>query len=121
MITATLLLNIPPNRKEEIHSRDAEELKKLGDFIKCSLTNNLIDDACLSTNVKVNDDSLNDLKYDNYDRYFVASQEHCKITVKLGRKQVLNHLVLKENSNLSQRIESFKVEFFEGIGADEIK
>lgn len=140
---ATLLLNIPPNRNGEIHSRDAEELKKLGDFIKCSFANNLIDDACLSTNVKVNDDSLNDLKYDNYDHYFVSSQEHCEINVKLSRKQVLNHLVLKENINLSQRIESFKVEFFEGeekvheieettigykkiipiegIGADEIK
>lgn len=109
---ATLLLNIPPTQDGKIHSRDMAELKKLGDFIRQSFANNLIEDAILSSNSETNQDVLNSLKNDNYDSYFESEIDSCEIIAKFAERQRITHIVLKENIKLSQRVENFKIEVF---------
>lgn len=109
---AMLLLNIPPTREGEIHKRDVEELTKLGDFLKTAFGNNLIGNGSIIASSTLDKHTIENVKVDNYESYYASSEEICEIIIELDKLNKINHIVLKENIMLSQRIEKFKIELY---------
>ena len=100
---ATLLLNIPPDKHGLFHRADVERLKELGDFIRTSFSNNLVEQAKLTaTPFQVGHDIEN-----------VRDDWNTQIEIRIQwqEEKKLEYLVLKEMISLSQRIEKFTISY----------
>lgn len=113
---ATLLLNIPPTTEGTIHSNDTRVLLQLGKFIKDSFTINYIKNANVVSESKSKIHDITNIKEDDYNQFFIAKHEKSDILIELPKKELINHIVVKENINMSQRIEKFTVTIFDDDG-----
>ena len=109
----TLLLNIPPMKNGKIHPTDIQNLKQLGDFIKESFSNNLVEEAGITTipPLDCREMSPEVLRTDDYETYFLNEAGTNKLVIKIKwiERKKLHYLVLKEAIPLSQRVEAFNV------------
>ncbi|MCL1820505.1 MAG: alpha-L-fucosidase [Oscillospiraceae bacterium] len=83
---AAFLLNIPPHPNGYISPCDAKRLEELGDWIRTSFTDNLLDGTVFST---------------SDDTYTVTAETERSVSPK--------YLVLQEDITRSQRVESFSL------------
>lgn len=87
---STLLLNVPPSKKGIIEERDAIRLKELGNYISDAFKNKILTDSYREIEEK--DEYVKEIKFDS------------PATVK--------RVVLKEDTDYSQRVEKFTIEFY---------
>ena len=97
---ALLLLNIPPDTNGKINAADASRLEELGQRIKTTFGNNLLEDAssCHGKRILVDDES-----------YWQGRGEQDAIEISLPKPKKISYVVLNEQIRHSQRIESFTV------------
>lgn len=110
---ALLLLNVPPDDRGLIDSRDSARLMELAEWVGSTFAHNKARDA------KVRADSRRGRLFDadnlvdaDYDTYWATSDDKTQGTVTLEWKepQWVDYLVLQEYIPLGQRIEKFHVE-----------
>lgn len=110
---ALLLLNVPPDDRGLIDSRDSARLMELAEWVGSTFAHNKARDA------KVTADSRRGRLFDadnlvdaDYDTYWATSDDKTQGTVTLEWKepQWVDYLVLQEYIPLGQRIEKFHVE-----------
>ena len=111
----TMLLNVPPTKEGLFHERDVKVLAELGEFIRTAFADNIADQAeiCVTPAVDVHGNTAEVLRRENYDTYFENPEGQQKLTVELRwqKQQELTYLVIKEQIQLSQRVESFAVSY----------
>ena len=81
----TLLLNIPPMKNGKIHPTDIQNPKQLGDFIKESFSNNLVEEAGITTipPLDCREMSPEVLRTDDYETYFLNEAGTNKLVIKI--------------------------------------
>jgi alpha-L-fucosidase len=109
---ATFLLNIPPTKDGLFHENDVKRLHEIGDYLKKAYGRNLMDTAELKADSAMAGFEIELVRDDQCDTYFRTKDgvTDCTIQLKWGEKVNVNHIVLKENIRLSQRIEKFAVQ-----------
>jgi alpha-L-fucosidase len=109
---ATFLLNIPPNKDGLFHENDIKRLYELGEYIKKTYSDNLLDTGCLKASCGVVGHEIDCVRTDGYDTCFRTQDGECdcSITISWEKEVEVGHIVLKENILLSQRVESFLVQ-----------
>lgn len=116
----TFLLNIPPTKAGLLHENDVRRLAELGEFLGAAFEYDLIPESELCCDGAAPGHGIENVTTDDPDGYYMPVSESAVITVKLGQKEALGYLVIKENIKLSQRIESFAVDILEDGGFREI-
>ena len=109
---ATFLLNIPPNKDGLLHEEDVIRLHEIGDYLKNTYEKNLMDTANLDTNYSMAGYEIDNVRTDQYDTYYKAEDgiSDCIIDISWDELVKIEHIVLKENIQLSQRIEKFCIQ-----------
>lgn len=109
---ATFLLNIPPNRDGLFHENDVKRLNELGNYLKKAYEKNLLETAKIETDSCVPGYEIEHVRTDQYDSYYRTEDgiTNSIIRIQWDEDVKINHIVLKENIKLSQRIERFVVE-----------
>jgi alpha-L-fucosidase len=109
---ATFLLNIPPTREGLFHENDVRLLKELGEYLKETYRTNILDNATLSVDSCMAGHEIDYVRNDQYNTFFKTEDgfTNCTIKLKWKEKVKVEHIVLKENILLSQRIERFTIE-----------
>ena len=120
-----LLLNLCPMKDGGLHENDIKRLAELGDFIRESFNDNLLDKAeILSVPEKgERGEDISGVRTDDYETYFKTEDGQRELSIELKWKEEVkaSYLVLKENILMSQRVESYKVyEEIKGEGYKEI-
>jgi alpha-L-fucosidase len=108
-----LLLNIPPDRRGLIHENDAKNLyewKKLRDEI---FKSNLVKNAVIKSSNGKKENRLKDGKASSH-LIISPGDTTTVIELKLKKAETVNLLLLQENIQLGQRIESFVFEYMQG-------
>lgn len=117
----TLLLNIPPMKNGKIHEIDKKNLRMLGDYIRNTFSQNLVENAEIEiTSIyDTEKETTDNLKFDTYDTYFAnpEGKKELDLHVKWKERKKLSYLVLKENIMFSQRVEAFNVCYKTETGA----
>jgi alpha-L-fucosidase len=113
---ATFLLNIPPTKEGILHKNDVKVLLEIGEFLKHAFQNNLLDSARLSASTCMNGYGIENIRIDDYRTYYKTEDGITDSIIELSwkEKQVIQHLVMKENIMCSQRIEAFIIETVNG-------
>ncbi len=108
----TFLLNIPPTRDGLLHENDVKRLKELGDYLREAFRLNLLDNAKLSADSAEAEHDIENARKDDYSAFYKTEDgvNHCVITAEWPEEQDIRFVVLKENIQLSQRVEAFTVE-----------
>ncbi len=108
---SSLLLNVPPDMDGNIHHNDLKSLKELGDYLKRLYENNLAESAKITALSDDGVNTANNLLTEDYEPYFKTKdgEETATITLDFKEPITFDHVVLKENIKLSQRIEEFNV------------
>jgi len=101
---AVLLLNVPPDTSGQISRADATRLRELGERIRSIFADNLFAKA----QIAIGGADRPDLA-ENDCRYWMGSNEHAEIHVRMPNAETLTHIVLREEIRQSQRIEAFSV------------
>jgi len=109
---ATFLLNIPPNRDGLFHANDVKRLNELGEYLRKTYNKNLLESAYIESDSFMEGYGIEQVRVDTYESYFrtVDTINQSNITIKWDEKVKVEHLVLKENITMSQRIERFIIE-----------
>ncbi len=94
---ACLNLNVPPDRRGLIDSRDVKRLKELGDLINKEFSVNLASNS----EIRVTED---------------LSDTQKVFEIKLKKPSVIRYIELREDIAKGQRIESFRIHFYDSEG-----
>lgn len=122
---ASLLLNLPVDRRGLIHENDIEQLKKLKHHIDISFQNNL----AASKNVKASNVRGNSKLYEgknvtdgNKDTYWATDDKILAATLTIDFKHPVkfNRLLIQEYIKLGQRIKSFSIDIYKNGDWQEI-
>lgn len=113
---AMFLLNIPPARSGLFHENDVRRLKEIGDSLKRTFARNLLEDAVIEADQWENGYAVEHIRKDDYESFFKTPDgiRTAEITIRFPEPVKVSHVVLKENINLSQRIEAFEIRDAEG-------
>lgn len=107
---ASLLLNVPPNKKGLIDEKDQEVLKKLGNYLEQTFKNCITHKAKITADIEEAGKDVQFIKFDDEKFYKgIDGNEKCEITLNFNEKNTIHHIVLKEEISLSQRIEEFEI------------
>lgn len=119
----TLLLNLPPMKNGKIHPIDVHNVKMLGEFIRNTFKDNLVEFAEILTFPEQDAEGKNGdvLRMDNYESVFrnEAGDRELTIVLRWKEKKILSYLVLKEAIPYSQRVETFSVWYIAAEGTKE--
>jgi alpha-L-fucosidase len=108
---SAFLLNIPPNKDGLFHENDVRRLHELGDYIKKSYSENRLGKAKLKADSSMTGHAIDSVRTDEYDTYYMTEDvSNCSINIHWDDEVEINHIVLKENILLSQRIEKFIIQ-----------
>jgi alpha-L-fucosidase len=121
---ANFLLNVPPDRRGQIHAEDAASLKQFGADLRATFKTNLARGAKLSaSNVRGNSPDFAPAKLLDNDRYSYWATDDAVTTpeliVDLGKETRFNIIRLRENIKLGQRVEAFALDRWQGGGWQE--
>ena len=108
---ATFLLNIPPTPEGLLHENDVNRLRELGDSLRNTYGNNLLDRAFLTADAWEPGHEIECARSDDDLRYFKTEDgvRSCRVTVSFPRETLVRRVVLKENIRCSQRVERFRL------------
>ncbi|MGB8452356.1 MAG: alpha-L-fucosidase [Anaerocolumna sp.] len=108
---ATFLLNIPPTREGLFHENDVKRLNEIGAYLKAVFAKNLLEEAEISVDNFARGYDIEQVREDSYEGFFKTEDgtREAEISITFTRPTKITHLVLKENIQLSQRIESFEM------------
>ncbi|GMQ61928.1 alpha-L-fucosidase [Vallitalea maricola] len=108
---ATFLLNLPPDRRGLIHENDVERLKEMGHQLRKNFEINLLEEAEIEAEISPESNDVSQVRKDNYDCYFEvpAGKEPVILRMSWKTEQDISFVVIKENIQKSQRIESFEL------------
>ncbi|HLO45720.1 MAG TPA: alpha-L-fucosidase [Leadbetterella sp.] len=111
---SNLLLNIPPDRRGQIHEIDVKNLLEWRKLLNERFANNL----ALHKKVKANDTFNKKQKAQNLTdgdnkTYWAASKNTCEIEVDLGKTTNINFVEISEYIAWGQRVKAFEVDVFE--------
>lgn len=111
---STFLLNIPPDRRGLIHEKDAAVLKKLGQVLNDTFSDNLAVNASVTASESLDNDHAPINILDNRTASFWCPNkgtEEAELEVSLDSEQTFNIIVLMENIKFSgQHVEEFSLE-----------
>lgn len=112
---ATLLLNIPPDRRGQFHENDVAALRGFNALLQKEFANDLAENASVSASSYRGDSERfapeNLLDHD-VDTYWSTDDgiDNGVITIDLGALKPVKYVVLQEYIQLGQRVKSFTVE-----------
>ena len=108
---ATFLLNIPPDRRGQLHENDVQRLREFGAWLRTSFRHNLMQDAAEITAPapEAGHDAVNMVSED--DQYYSPEQPSVppEIRVRWAEPRKIQYAVIREHLLLSQRIEKFEI------------
>jgi alpha-L-fucosidase len=113
---ATFLLNIPPTKEGLFHENDVNRLNEIGAYLKAVFAKNLLEEAEISVDSFEKGHEIEQVRKDCYEGFFKTEDgtREAEISITFTGLTKVTHLVLKENIQMSQRIESFEVSDREG-------
>lgn len=107
---ATLLLNLPPDKRGLIHENDVERLKEIGDYISKTFSDCITSKAKITASSEEGDFTAENVKTEDQSFYKAPDmQEQATLTFEFEESHLVNHVVLRENLAYSQRIEAFEI------------
>jgi alpha-L-fucosidase len=114
-MNASFLLNIPPDKRGLIHENDIKNLMLFKERMSNTFKNNLAFLAKFSSKESNRKTSLKLLTDGNNRTYWTTKkgQTTAAIEMKFEKPQVFDRLLLQENIQEGQRVESFALEIFE--------
>ena len=108
---ATFLLKIPPTNEGLFHENDVARLHELGQYIRNSYGVNLMDTAELSASAAAEGHGIECIREDDASCYIPAEETGmAEIVLHWQETQVIRRVVLKEQIELSQRVERFAID-----------
>lgn len=108
---ATFLLNIPPTSEGLFHENDVQRLREFGAYLKASYGRNLLEDAALNASPAAEGHGIDCVRTDDDSCYIPAAEDGtAEITIQWPQPQSIRRVVLKEQIQLSQRVESFAID-----------
>lgn len=107
---ATFLLNIPPMPNGRFHDTDVKRLGEVGSYLENAFRSNLALQAELTASSQADGFECDKLLADNYDCWYESKEPTPCVEFSWQEQKNVTHVVIKENINLSQRIERFRVE-----------
>jgi alpha-L-fucosidase len=116
---ASLLLNLPVDKRGLVNENDVRQLNKLSDAIKTDFANDLaIDKKVTATNSRGNSrkyqsGNVND---NNPDTYWATDDnvKEASITIDFGKPSEFNRFLVQEDIRLGQRVKQFTLEALVG-------
>jgi alpha-L-fucosidase len=114
---ATLLLNLPPDRRGLIHENDAMRMAELGENVRSTFQLNLASDAhATATETHNQDHDAGRILDGNKDTYWRPKEgtEQASIEIDLNEERAFDTIVLKEHIQSGQRIERLRLEYLHG-------
>lgn len=107
---ANLLLNIPVDRRGQVHPNDEAALRKLRASLDSTFAQNVLSRfGVYTTSTHDNPDFWGNVFDSNPETYWIAG-ENRRFTLRLHPERVFDHLVLQEAIHLGQRVAAFRVE-----------
>lgn len=108
---AMFLLNIPPAKDGRFHPNDVARLKEIGAYLEKTFSTNLLPDAALEADSCEEGHGIEGIREDSYDTFYKTRDgiRTAEITICFPAPARVSHVVLKENVQLSQRIEKFEI------------
>lgn len=108
-----LLLNLSPDKRGLIPDKDANRMRKLGEILRHSFKNNLLENAQLSASATDGTNKIANVLNPELTKRWKPQEKttQAEINIKFDKPTTFNRLVLQEDiKNYSQRIESFSLE-----------
>lgn len=106
---ASLLLNIPPNKKGLISKADVKALRKFGDELRKEFPKNLMTDCVVSASSQLDGCSADNILKDNGYWQCGEGDASPEIEITFNNSVVADKIVLIENIATGQQIEEFTV------------
>jgi len=115
---ASLLLNVPPDRRGLIHEADAAALKGFGKLMTAAFATNLAKSAKVkASNVRGKDPSYaaNKLTDGNHETYWATDDgvTNPEVTLDFMRPVSFNLVRVRENIRLGQRVDAFALDYWD--------
>jgi alpha-L-fucosidase len=109
---ASLLLNIPPDKRGLFHENDVERLKQIGQVLGKTFQYNLAAGAKATASEETEGHWAGCVTDENRNTCWQPKEntEQAWITIDLGSEQEFDRIVLMEYINIGQRIEEFMLE-----------
>lgn len=114
-MNASLLLNIPPDKRGLIHKNDSLSLVLFKERINSTFKNNLAQSATFSSKQNNRKSTLS-LLTDGENRTYWTTKKGSKtamLELKFKKPQTFDRLLLHENIREGQRVENFRLDVFE--------
>jgi alpha-L-fucosidase len=110
-----LLLNVPPDRRGQLHDSDAAALKRFGELLHDTFETNLAATATLTaSNVRGRDAAYDPRHLLDDDRYsYWSTDDEVKtpeLVIDFGAETTFSVIRLRENIKLGQRVEAFALD-----------
>ena len=114
---ATFLLNIPPTREGLFHANDVRRLQELGAYLRAAYTRNLTS-TCDSVEADAAEagHGPENLLADDERFYLPREKGGAAVLLRWREPQRVDRIVLKEQLQLSQRVERFRIEAHTSAG-----
>lgn len=108
---AVLLLNIPPNKEGKFAERDVERLKEWYQSIEKDFAVNHVKDANIISENDEDGSNAENVRDDNYDTSWQTNpKKMSSITFSFIDTVAVDRVILQENINKGQQVESFAIE-----------
>ena len=114
-MNASLLLNIPPDKRGLVNKNDSLSLIRFRERIYDTFKNNLAKSAALSSKQNNKKATLSLLLDDNNRTFWTTKKGSttASLELKFTKPQMFDRLLLQENIQEGQRVESFRIDVFE--------
>ena len=110
---AMFLLNLPPHPDGYLHENDVKRLAEIGHWIETSFSNNLLKYATYEASSEYGEHEVTNIKVEG--AYWQSKEEDISpwLIADAGKPITPKYLVLQEEITKGQRIESFKLSYFD--------
>jgi alpha-L-fucosidase len=108
---ASLLLNIPPDRKGLIHENDIARLQEIGDYLKKTFATDIAKGCPITSDNSEDNTPVENINDGNEETYW-KPKDYCgevSVIIDLLSEKKFSHVVLMENIRKGQRIENFNI------------
>ena len=114
---ASLLLNVPPDRRGLLHENDVACLRRFGKLIQATFATNLAAGARMTAPIRGNNPAFSppNLIDANRDTYWTTDDSVTtpEVIMELDRPETFNVIRLRENIRLGQRVEAFELDHWD--------
>ena len=115
-LNGVLLLNVPPNKDGLIHENDIKSLRGMRYLLDNTFKKNLTSKAKIRATSESEGHEVKNILDDDPDTYWTAEDGTSKasIEIQLTSGKTFNTVMLQENILVGQRIEKFRLEYYDG-------